>query len=80
MRPTSDELGSILHHVKEIPRALHEGHVDPYIRYVSILPEIHASSTLRNAANALPPHRDEHDHVGDERVQKIERTVADVLL
>uniref|UniRef100_A0A8R1E565 Uncharacterized protein n=1 Tax=Caenorhabditis japonica TaxID=281687 RepID=A0A8R1E565_CAEJA len=30
---------------KKIPCALHEGHVDPYkIRYVSILPRIHAPS------------------------------------
>uniref|UniRef100_A0A8R1IXL3 Uncharacterized protein n=1 Tax=Caenorhabditis japonica TaxID=281687 RepID=A0A8R1IXL3_CAEJA len=30
---------------KKIPRTLHEGHVDPYkIRYVSILPRIHALS------------------------------------
>uniref|UniRef100_A0A8R1HMZ2 RNA-directed DNA polymerase n=1 Tax=Caenorhabditis japonica TaxID=281687 RepID=A0A8R1HMZ2_CAEJA len=40
-----DERGFILHNVEKIPRALHEGHVDPYrIRYVSILPRIHAPS------------------------------------
>uniref|UniRef100_A0A8R1I9W0 Uncharacterized protein n=1 Tax=Caenorhabditis japonica TaxID=281687 RepID=A0A8R1I9W0_CAEJA len=44
-RHSSNERGSILHNVKKIPRALHEGHVDPYgIRYVSTLPRIHAPS------------------------------------
>uniref|UniRef100_A0A8R1E9L3 Uncharacterized protein n=1 Tax=Caenorhabditis japonica TaxID=281687 RepID=A0A8R1E9L3_CAEJA len=35
-------------HVKKIPRALHKGHMDLYsIRYVFILPRIHAPPYVR---------------------------------
>uniref|UniRef100_A0A8R1EQD8 Uncharacterized protein n=1 Tax=Caenorhabditis japonica TaxID=281687 RepID=A0A8R1EQD8_CAEJA len=39
-----------------------------------------SSLNIRRAANALPSHSGRRGHVGDERVQKIERAVADVLL
>uniref|UniRef100_A0A8R1EVE8 Uncharacterized protein n=1 Tax=Caenorhabditis japonica TaxID=281687 RepID=A0A8R1EVE8_CAEJA len=36
--------------------------------------------SVRSAANALPSHSDGRGRVCDERVQKIKRAVADVLL
>uniref|UniRef100_A0A8R1I7R6 HTH_Tnp_Tc3_1 domain-containing protein n=1 Tax=Caenorhabditis japonica TaxID=281687 RepID=A0A8R1I7R6_CAEJA len=35
--------------------------------------------SVRSAANALPSHSGGRGHIGDERVQKIKRAVADVL-